>query len=87
MPLETRRMFIIAVEAEAPMKVLKRSFNMTKEEVESNIAILSYHKAYVTSTQLMTTIRRDSGMSVAEKTKAISEMRQKLKNEWKKVND
>jgi len=69
------------------MKVLKRSFNMTKEEVESNIAILSYHKAYVTSTQLMTTIRRDSGMSVAEKTKAISEMRQKLKNEWKKVND
>jgi len=80
-------MFITAVEAELPMKVLKRSFDMTKEEVESNIAILSYHKAYVDSTRQITAIRRDNKMPGIDRIRAINAIRQNLKNEWKKIND
>lgn len=87
MPIETRKIFIFAVEHGTPMKVLKRSFSMTKEEVESNIAILSYHKAYVDSTQQIAAIRRNKTISTLDKTKALNTIRQNLKNEWKKIND
>ncbi len=60
---------------------------MTKEEVESNIAILPYHKLYVKTTADIAALRRSKGTSGIEKIKALNTLRQNLKNEWEKLND
>lgn len=68
------------------MKELKRAFNMTKEDVERNLKLMSYHRKFVKASIEMPKIRNDQSISRHEKRKMLQVIRNDVMEEWKKLN-
>jgi hypothetical protein len=71
----------------APMKVLKRRFGMTKEEIQGNIRLLPYHRLYLTSMKEIAEVRRRKDLTIPLKMRAVEVIRIKVKKEWDRLND
>jgi hypothetical protein len=69
------------------MKVLKRRFGMTKEEVEENIRLIPYHSRHISIMTAIQLIRSDKTKPSAQKLRMIEQLRQDLAAEWKKYNE
>lgn len=67
------------------MKALKRSFNLSKEEVEANISILSFHKYHVKVLDEIGAIKTDATMNGADKLRAIRVLRNRVAKRWKEI--
>jgi hypothetical protein len=68
------------------MKVLKRRFGMTKEEIERNIGLLPYHRLYLSVNEEVNAVRARKDLSLLKKTKTMTALRAKLAAEWKRIN-
>ena len=79
--MQGRRDFIEAVDSQSSMKILKRKFKMTKEQVEWNIRYLPYHRAYVKAKDAMTAIAADDTLSAEEKHDKIALARKVFREE------
>lgn len=69
------------------MKVLKKRFGLTKEEVEKNVRFLPYHKLYLETTEKIVILGKDKGLANTHKLRAIRMLQDNLRNEWKKLDD
>jgi hypothetical protein len=69
------------------MKVLKRRFAMTKEEVEENIRLIPYHHKHVSIMTTIQLVRADQSKPSTQKLKIIEQLRKDLAAEWKKHNE
>lgn len=65
------------------MKVLKKRFGMTKEEVDGNIRLLSYHKAYINMMAEVEQIKARKDIPLPEKLRKIRVLKKTLHKEWK----
>jgi len=69
------------------MKVLKRRFGMTKEEVEENIRLIPYHQKHIAIMTTITLVRSDKAKTGVEKLRVVNQLRADLAKEWKKHNE
>jgi len=69
------------------MKALKRLLNLTKEEIEYNIQIISYHKKYLKAVGDMMAINRDTSTTRAYKRDATQLVRDYINAEWRIINE
>lgn len=84
--MQTRQQFVGAVNNNASMKELKRIFGMTKEQVDYNLKIISYHRMFLSVANEMRLIRADNSLNNREKRDRIKKLRDELVEEWKRVN-
>jgi len=63
------------------MKILKRQFKMTKEQVEWNITHLPYHRAYIKAFDGMAAVSADDSLSAEEKHHQIALIRRTFREE------
>lgn len=68
------------------MKVLKRRFNMTKEEVVKNIRLVPYHRLYLKYAKEIESIRKNPGLTPMEKLQKITNIKNILTYEWDRIN-
>lgn len=69
------------------MKELKRLFQMTKKEVEYNLAILSYHRKFVKASDEISKIRNSQNIYYKTQKKMIEEIRQRLIKDWEEISE
>lgn len=69
------------------MKELKRTFDMTKEEVEYNLKLMPYHRKFVKANDDMIAIRQDKSIGREEQRRRIREIRNNLVKEWKEISE
>ena len=79
--------FVELLDANASMKTLKRRFGMTKEEIERNLGLLSYHRLYLKTNESIKVARHRTDITIQEKTRVVAALRLELMAEWKRLKD
>ena len=68
------------------MKILKKRFGMTKEEVEENIRLLPYHRLYIQTMRDIVIARSNRDADAKSRLREIQRLRDILQGKWEELN-